>query len=100
MFNLDSALRIEIQEDRLILASIKRGLNDRTLQNHLVIEGFRELPDAQLISQVRQFTKTNGFNHENVVVGLPRDHVIIREIEFPLEVEENLERVIQFQVKS
>jgi len=100
MFNLDSALGIEIQEDRLILASIKRGLNDRTLQNHLVIEGFRELPDAQLISQVRQFTKTNGFNHENVVVGLPRDHVIIREIEFPLEVEENLERVIQFQVEK
>jgi len=100
MFNLDSALGVEIQADRLILASIKRGLNDRTLQNHLVIEGFRELPDAQLISQVRQFTKTNGFNRENVVVGLPRDHVIIREIEFPLEVEENLEQVIQFQVEK
>ncbi|HUV13213.1 MAG TPA: PilN domain-containing protein [Acidobacteriota bacterium] len=100
MFNLDSALGVEIQADRLILASIKRGLNDRTLQNHLVIEGFRDLPDAQLISQVRQFTKTNGFNRENVVVGLPRDHVIIREIEFPMEVEENLERVIQFQVEK
>lgn len=100
MFTLDSALGVEIQAERLILASVKRGLQECTLQNHLVIEGFRELPDTQLNSQVRQFTKSNGFNHENVVVGLPRDHVIVREIEFPLDVEENLERVIQFQVEK
>ncbi len=100
MFTLDSALGVEIQADRLILASIKKGLQDCTLQNHLVIEDFRDLTGAQLISQVRQFTKTNGFNRENVVVGLPRDHVIIREIEFPLDVEENLERVIQYQVEK
>jgi general secretion pathway protein L len=100
MFNLDSALGIEIWADRLTLVSMKRGLSDYTIQNHLTVEGFRELTGPNLVSEIRKFTTANGFNRENIVVGLPRDHVVIREVEFPLDVEENLESVLQFQVEK
>lgn len=100
MFRLDSALGIEIQGDRLILATIGKGFHDCTLRSSTVIERYRELPSVELQSAVRRYLDANGFNRENVILGLPRSEATIRQIELPLEVEENLDQVVRFQVEK
>ncbi|MEJ2077049.1 MAG: PilN domain-containing protein [Acidobacteriota bacterium] len=100
MFNLDSALGIEIQADRLVMASVEKGLQDFQLKSYLIIDRFRELPRPELLARVQQFRSGNGFNSENITVGVPRDWVVIREIDLPLEVEENLDGVVRAQVEK
>lgn len=98
IFNWDSALGIEIQGSRMALASVKRGFQDFRYGSHLVIDSFQELPTAELKKRIQEFVKESGVNRENVIVGLPREAVIVRQVELPLEVEENLDQVVRFQV--
>lgn len=100
MFNLDSALGIEIQADRLVMASVEKGLQDYQLKSYLTIDRFRELPRPELLARVQQFRSANGFNAESIVVGVPREWVVVREIDLPIEVEENLDGVIRAQVEK
>lgn len=99
IFNWDSALGIEIQGSRMALASVKKGFQNFHLGSQLVIDSFQELPTAELKSRIQEFVKESGVNRENVIVGLPREAVIVRQVELPLEVEENLEQVVRFQVE-
>jgi Tfp pilus assembly protein PilN len=98
MFNLDSALGVEIQNNRLAMASVKKAFGKFTVRSHLVIDGYLDVPRVDLLSRVRQFVKSNGFNQESITVGIPRDQVVVREIELPIEVEENLEEVVRLQI--
>ncbi len=98
MFNLGSALGIEVRGSDLVFATVKKGIQDFTLQHSSVIEDYQELTSAELYNRIQNHLQVNGFNGENVVLGLPRDQAVIRYVELPLEVEENLAQVVRFQV--
>jgi len=98
MFNLDSAVGVQIRGNSLVFATVAKGFQDYVLKSCAVVEHYRELPHEDLYAWVQQFGEDNGFDRENVILGLPRDQVVIRQIELPLEVEENLDQVVRFQV--
>ncbi len=98
MFNLDSALGVEIREGRIVLASVQKGFQDFVLKRHAIIENWRDLPRPELVGKVQRFLASNGVNRENVVIGLSRDWVVVREISLPIEVEENLDQVVRSQI--
>ncbi len=100
MFSLDSAVGIEIRGGSLVFASVSKGLQNYVLRNCELVEHYRELPLADLYARVQEFGEANGFDRENVILGLPRDRVVVRQIELPLEVEENLDQVVRFQVEK
>lgn len=100
MFNLDSALGIEIQADRLVMASVEKGLQGFQLKSYLTVDHFRELPRHELLARVQQFRSSNGFNSENIILGVPREWVVVREVDLPIEVEENLDGVVRAQVEK
>jgi len=99
MFNLDSALGVDLREDKLVLASVSKRFQGYTLKSHLVLDGYRELSTAELSARIRQFATANGFSRENIVAGVPRDQVILRDIDMPIDVEENLDQVVTAQVE-
>ncbi|MCH8819573.1 MAG: PilN domain-containing protein [Acidobacteria bacterium] len=99
MFYLDSAVGIEIRGDSLCLAVVSKGLQGYVLRSCDRIENFRDLPPADLYAWIEKFEEIDGLDRDNVIVGLPRDQVVVREIELPLEVEENLDQVVQFQLE-
>jgi len=98
MFNLDSSLGITVQNGSLILASVKKGFQEYSVTKYLIVEAYRDRSTAELHDQIRKFVKSNGFSRENIVFGFPRDQVVVRQVELPAEVEENLEQVIAAQV--
>ena len=100
MFALDSAVGIEVQGDDLAFASVSKGLQDYTLKKYGVLENFREQPRSDLQHWMRQYAESNGLNRENIILGLPREQVVIRRVELPLEVEENLDQVVRLQVEK
>ena len=99
-FNLDSAVGIDISEKRLVLSSVVRGLRGLRVGRNLVVEDFQELDRAELHSRIHDFISSDGLSTENVVVGLGRDLVAVKQVELPLEVEENLDQVVRFQVNK
>ncbi|MEE8584752.1 MAG: hypothetical protein V3T83_07865, partial [Acidobacteriota bacterium] len=100
MFSLEAATGIAIRENDLILASLEKGFRDVTLKGAVMIRNFRELPPAQLIDQLKQEIRSKGMNTENIVFGMERDQVVIRTIELPIDVEENLKQVVEFQAEK
>lgn len=99
MFDLDSAVGIDIRGDDLVFASVSKGFKEYSLKSYGVLENFRDLEYSELYEWIQLNQESKGFNRENVILGLPRDRVIIREVELPLEVEENLEQVVRLQVE-
>ncbi len=99
MFALGSALGVEFRGNNLILLNVKKGIREFSLLEHGVIEGFRDLSPPELQSAVRGLLKSNGSVRERVILGIPREQAVVRWIELPLDVEENLEQVVRFQVE-
>ncbi len=99
-FNLDSAIGIEISKTRLVLTSVVRRLRGLRVGRNLVLEDFQELDRAELHRRIHDFIGSNGLSTENVIVGLSRDLVAVKQVQLPLEVEENLDQVVQFQVNK
>ncbi len=100
MFDIDSALGIQIEGNNLYMAVVARSLQGYALKNRRIIEGYSDLDRGQLRNSLQQFLNEASFNRENIILGLPRDRVVIRQVELPLEVEENLAQVVQFQVNK
>ena len=99
-FNLESAIGIDIGHNRLVLSSVVRGLRGLRVGPTLVVDDFRQIDPSELHDKVQNFVGSNNISTENVVVGLSRDQVAIKHVELPLEVEENLGQVVQFQVNK
>ncbi|MBI4455061.1 MAG: pilus assembly protein PilM [Acidobacteria bacterium] len=99
MFSIDSSLGIEVCGENLVFTVVKRSIGGFAVGQSCVIEGFLQLDKAQLREKLQQIRKHNGFNKENVILGLPRDQVILRKVELPLEAAENLSQLIKYQVE-
>ncbi|MBI2822078.1 MAG: pilus assembly protein PilM [Acidobacteria bacterium] len=99
MIHLDSSLGIEICGTSLVFTVVKRGVRRFRACRSRTIENFLQLDKAQLRDRVQQIRKQNGFNRDNVVLGLPRDQVILRQLELPAEAEENLPQLVKYQVE-
>ena len=100
MFQLDSAVGIEIGSKHLVVSTVIRGLRSAKIAHNAVIQDYQSLEPAQLRQKFEGIVNGNGFNPDNVVVGLELHEVVIRQVELPLEVEENLEQVVRFQVSK
>ena len=99
MFSLGSALGVEVVEGNLLLASVRKGFKQFDLQENVVIENFRDLSPVELRDRIFRSFTANSSLRDHVVLGIPRDEAVVRWVELPLDVEENLEQVVRFQVE-
>lgn len=84
----------------MILSCLKKGLKGWSLSNFKIINYYWQFNRADLEKELQQFLKKNSISRENIILGVPRDKVIVRFLELPREVEENLKEVIRYQVES
>ncbi len=100
MFNLDSALGIEILNDSLIFTVLKKRYQGYSVQGSMVLKNYADMPEPELYGRVQHFISQHPVNRDNVILGIPRDYVILRHITLPKEVEENLDQVAQLQFRK
>ncbi|HEV8131857.1 MAG TPA: pilus assembly protein PilM [Acidobacteriota bacterium] len=96
---IDSSLGIEIRGDDVVCTVVKRTLSGFAAGKSHVIENFLQLDKTQLRQKLQQIRKQSGFNRENIILGLPRGEVILRQLELPLEASENLGQLLKYQVE-
>ncbi|HEY2933287.1 MAG TPA: type II secretion system protein GspL [Acidobacteriota bacterium] len=99
MLSVNSSLGIEIRGDDVVFTVVKKRLSGFAASSTQVIENFLQLDKVELRQKIQNIRKHNGFNRENIILGLPRNQVILRQLELPLEAAENLEQLVKYQVE-
>ncbi len=100
MLNMGTAAGLQILPDKLVLVSVRKGFQDLTVRQTAILEDFRDSSVADLRSRLRLQIQDGIGKRDSLVLGLPAEEVTLRLIELPIEVEENLEQVVRFQVEK
>ena len=83
--------------------SLKLALLARRLQRYRVIDllalsDYRQISLVETQKQVGAFRRKNNATHCRCVLSIPRNEVILRQIELPIEAAANLAKVVEYQV--
>ncbi|MBI1747604.1 MAG: pilus assembly protein PilM [Acidobacteria bacterium] len=95
-----ASLGIEFRAGELLMVGIKKGLKQWLVSGFKIIPNYHQVNKSDLRREVQRFARSSGAAREQIVLGVPREQAVIRMIELPREVEENLNQVIKFQVEN
>jgi Tfp pilus assembly PilM family ATPase/Tfp pilus assembly protein PilN len=100
MIYLRTSVGVEIRQDDLLISSLQRNLSGAVFTHFKRIRGYRLRDRAEVRREIDQFFKSNRLGHDEIVLGLPRRDVVVRHLELPPEVADNLKQVVLYQVQS
>ncbi|HSR52704.1 MAG TPA: PilN domain-containing protein [Acidobacteriota bacterium] len=96
----ENATGIVVDDQRLQIVSVSKGLREVKLKGAATIDNYAEMTPDELSEAVKAKMSEAGISTESIILGIPRDQLIVRNVELPLEVEENLDQVVHFQVEK
>ncbi|MEJ2110304.1 MAG: PilN domain-containing protein [Acidobacteriota bacterium] len=100
MIYLKTSIGIEIEGEDITLSSLQGNISGGTLTHFSRIQNFRNRDVEDLRQEVQLFLKNNILGKDNIIVGIPRRDILLRHLDLPAEVSDNLKQVIQYQVQS
>jgi Tfp pilus assembly PilM family ATPase/Tfp pilus assembly protein PilN len=97
---LRASVGIEIRQEDLLISCLKNNFAGNVFTQHARISGYRQRDPEQVRREIDAFFKGGKVSRDNVVLGIPRRDVILRYLDLPREVEDNLKQVMLYQVQS
>jgi Tfp pilus assembly PilM family ATPase len=97
---LRTSIGIEIRKDDLLISCLRSNFAGGVFTHFKRIAGYRERDQEQVRAEVEEFFKKERIGRNNIVLGVPRKDVIVRYIDLPKEVEDNLKQVMLYQVQG
>ena len=91
---------IQFDKDSLHAVCIRGFLNHVKLVDHLEISGFRQLEPQECGRLYREFLSRNGLKATRTVVALPRSMILLRSLQFPNSMKNDLPRALEIQLDS
>jgi Tfp pilus assembly protein PilN len=96
------SIGVDVKEDELVLAYVKQSFRGVRLAAHSVYttgtdKSEKEKLDA-IPSFIAEFRKENQIQTNSLVIGLSNKKVMLREIEYPLAVKENLRSTLDYDI--
>jgi Tfp pilus assembly protein PilN len=99
-----TSLGIDIGENVLYLACLKASSRDVQLAEYAVYsveEGIRGEEKSRVISDlIKGFLRENRITPASVFLGIPRSNAILRYLELPLAVKENLRETLGYELEK
>lgn len=99
---LDTSFGIDFRQDHLILTLLKKSFRKIRLIDFGIYsiqpEGQKGEREAQMIGLIYSFISKHRLSKEHVFISIPREKVIARFIELPVAAQENLRKVIEYEV--
>src|ERR1051326_1140226 len=93
-------LGIEISAKDLRVALVQRGFGKLRLLKTDEISGFADMPVEEQKTAIAGLIKKHKISANRVFLTLPRDQGIVRQIEFPAEVRDNLKSAVELQIEA
>ena len=98
-----TSIGIRLTESFTEFLCIQRSRGNTRVSSRLILPSIASTANAdntpsQQLPQVKSFLKKNKIRNGQVFVSVPRAEVVLREIELPMVVEENLEQVLSYEI--
>jgi Tfp pilus assembly protein PilN len=100
MIYLKTSVGIELRGEDMLISSLQSNFSSGIFTQFKRIPNYKDRDQADLRNEVQQFFRTAGLSKENVVLGIPRRDIVLRYLDLPVEVADNLRQVVQYQVQS
>lgn len=100
MIYLRTGIGIEFREDDLLLASLQSNFSGGVFTHFKRIADYRLRTQEDLRHEVSHFFRNNRLSKDSIVLGIPRKDMVLRYLDLPSEVADNLKQVIHYQVQT
>jgi Tfp pilus assembly protein PilN len=100
MIYLKTSVGIELRGEDMLIASLQSNFAGGVFTHFTRIAGCRHLKVEDVRREINLFFRSHGLSKDNIVVGIPRKDIVLRYLDLPLEVADNLKQVVQYQVQS
>jgi Tfp pilus assembly protein PilN len=91
---------VEVTETQLLFVSVRKGLRHYQINAWATIDGFKQRDPLSLGPEIADFYRRAGVDKAQTVVVLPRSSVVLRLMQFPKAVLDNLASIIDYQVEN
>ena len=100
MIYLKTSVGIELRGEDMVIACLSSNFAAGVFTHYKRVEGYRTRDRGEVRGEVERYFKSERLGRDNVVLGIPRSDVLIRHLDLPREVEDNLKQVVLYQVQS
>jgi Tfp pilus assembly protein PilN len=100
MIYLRGSVGIEVRGEDLLLASLQSNFSPGVFTAFKRISGFSQTPVEEVRNSINSFFRSKGLSRDNIILGIPRTDIILRRLDFPAEVADNIKQVVQYQAQS
>jgi Tfp pilus assembly protein PilN len=100
MIYFKTSIGIELRGEDMLITSLQSNFSGGAFTHFKCIANYRLCDKEALKREVSQFFKSNRLSKDCVVLGIPRKDIILRYLDLPSEVADNLKQVIHYQVQS
>jgi hypothetical protein len=100
MFYLKSSVGIEARQEDLVISCLKSNFSGGVFTHFKRIAGYRTRDPEEVRKEIESYFKSQGLSRDRIILGIPRVDAIIRHLDLPREVEDNLKQVVLYQVQS
>jgi Tfp pilus assembly protein PilN len=84
----------------ILISSVQSNFSGGVFTRFTRIQNFRSRDKEDLRREVNSFFKSNRLSKDNIILGIPRKDIVLRYLDLPAEVADNLKQVVQYQVQS
>ena len=100
MISLKTGVGIELRGEDMLIASLQSNFSAEVFTHFTRIQGYRTRNKEEVRREINLFFRSHGLSKERIVLGIPRRDIILRYLDLPSEVADNLKQVVQYQVQS
>jgi Tfp pilus assembly protein PilN len=100
MIYFKTSIGIELRGEDLLISSLQSNFSGGEFTHFKRIENYRLCEKEDLQREVNQFFKSNRLAKDSIVLGIPRKDIVLRYLDLPSEVADNLKQVVHYQVQS
>jgi Tfp pilus assembly protein PilN len=100
MIYLRTSVGIELRSEDMLISSIQSNFSGNVFTHFKRIANYRSRDKEELRREVTLFFRSHGLSRDDVVLGIPRKDLILRYLDLPAEVADNLKQVVKYQVQS
>lgn len=100
MIYLRTSVGVEMRREDLVIAALQGNFGAGRFTQFARVRDFRTRDRAEVRREIEAFFKSRGLSRDNVVLGLAKSDVVLRPLDLPGEVADNLRQVVAYQVQS
>jgi len=100
MIYLKTSVGLELRGEDMLISSLQSNFSGGVFTHFKRVTNYRLREKEELRREINNFFKSNRLGRDNIVLGIPRRDIVLRHLDLPSEVADNLKQVIHYQVQS